>query len=334
MEALCKEYRMREKEMTGSQSTIYVGGGTPSILTPEQLEQLFSTVGSAEEVTVECNPDDVTGEFAALLRKLCVNRVSMGVQTFSDERLRFLHRRHSAEQVPRAVDYLRGAGIDNISIDLIYGFPAETLSEWEADVDRALRLQVEHLSAYALSYEEGTPLYRLLQEGRVHPVDEEQSRAMYYRLLDLMAAAGFEHYEISNFALPGRRSRHNSGYWNQTPYVGLGAAAHSYDGKRRQWNVSDVRVYVEGVESGKLVFDGETIDADNRYNELVMTCLRTKEGLLLEQLSPTERKYCLRMADRYVDGGLLLRDEEKDRLCLTRDGLFVSDMVIADLMKV
>ena len=358
---------MRRDYITLPSSTIYVGGGTPSVLTDSQLEQLFAAVvgnaskrcssnlphdrharmrdllvGNAskrcisqpEEVTLECNPDDVTESFAALLRRLPVNRVSMGAQTFNDERLRFLHRRHTSGQVALAVERLRHAGIDNISIDLIYGFPGQTLEEWEADVNKALALHVEHLSAYALTYEEGTPLHRLLQQGRVHPIDDEQSRAMYFALLDRTAAAGFEHYEISNFALPGRRSRHNSGYWNQTPYLGLGAAAHSFDGKSRQWNVADIMQYMQGVESGNLITEGELLDDTIRYNELIMTSLRTSDGLSLRLLSPTQRSYCLSMSARYLDSGLLTHDKEKDHLRLTRDGLFVSDMVIADLMKV
>ena len=334
VDALCREYHLRPDYIALPPTTIYIGGGTPSVLTESQLEQLFETLGGAEEVTLECNPDDVTEEFALLLRRLPVNRVSMGAQTFSDERLRFLHRRHTSEQVTLAVERLRRAGIDNISVDLIYGFPGQALEEWETDVDKALSLNVEHLSAYALSYEEGTPLHRLLEQGRVLPVDDEQSRAMYYSLLDRTAAAGFEHYEISNFALPGRRSRHNSGYWNQTPYLGLGAAAHSFDGRSRQWNVADVVKYMEGVESGRLNYEGEMLDANTRYNEQVMTALRTIDGLSLSLFSPSERSYCLSMAARYIDGGLLVHDKEKGRLRFTRDGLFVSDMVIADLMKV
>ena len=334
VDALCREYDMRRDYITLPPATIYVGGGTPSVLAAGQLEQLFDVLGSAEEVTLECNPDDVTEEFAAQLRRLPVNRVSMGAQTFNAGRLRFLHRRHTPEQVAVAIDRLRHAGIENISVDLIYGFPGQTLAEWESDVDHALALNVEHLSAYALTYEEGTPLHRLMEQGRLHPVDEEQSRAMYYALLDRVAVAGFEHYEISNFALPGRRSRHNSGYWNHTPYLGLGAAAHSYNGRSRQWNVADVMAYMEGVESGHLAYDSEMLDEDTRYNELIMTALRTSDGLPLQLLSDGQRAYCLRMVTRYLDGRLLIHSKETDRLRLTRDGLFVSDMIIADLMKV
>jgi len=361
VDALCREYALRRTYINERVRTIYIGGGTPSMLSADQLRQVFTALAGeqggevmpernavvqADEVTLECNPDDVTPAFARALASLPVNRVSMGAQTFSDSRLQFLRRRHRASQVKEAVGLLRQAGIGNISIDLIYGFPGESIAEWYADIDAALDLGVEHLSAYALQYEEGTPLYRLLQQGAVSEVDEELSRRMYYDLIDRLAAAGFEHYEISNFARPGFRSRHNSGYWNHTPYLGLGAAAHSFDGHCRQWNVADVQAYIEGVEQWiKRVemgtygseqetpfFEREEMDADTFYNEQVMTALRTREGLALSFLQPPYRDYCLRLAERYVENGLLKRTD--DHIALTREGLFVSDMVISDLMKV
>lgn len=332
VDALCREYALRKKAIGLPPTTIYIGGGTPSTLPQPLLEQLFDTLGSADEVTLECNPDDVTDDFAQSLRRLPVNRVSMGAQTFSDSRLRFLHRRHTSGQVAQAADRLRHAGIGNISIDLMYGFPGETLDEWQQDIEAALALAPEHLSAYALTYEEGTPLYHRLQQGRVEEADDELSRSMYYTLLDHMAAAGFEHYEISNFARPGRQSRHNSNYWNHTPYLGLGAAAHSFDGRRRQWNVADITAYMDGVESGQMRTGSELLEGDTLYNDLVMTALRTAEGLSLQCLTTAQRSYCLRMARRYVSSGLLAYDAASDRLRLTRNGLFVSDMVMADLM--
>lgn len=332
VEALCREYELRRNSMSHPPTTIYLGGGTPSTLPYSCLEKLFDTLGSAAEVTLECNPDDVTEEFAQSLRRLPVNRVSMGAQTFSDDRLRFIGRRHTSQQVPQAVERLRHAGIGNISIDLMYGFPGETLNDWLSDINNVLSLQVEHLSAYALTYEEGTPLYKLLEHGRIQPIDEELSRAMYYSLVDRLTTAGYEHYEISNFARPGCRSRHNSGYWNHTPYLGLGAAAHSFDGHRRQWNVADIVQYMEGVESGQMVTESELLDGNTFYNDLIMTALRTSDGLSLERLD--NRRYCLQQAQRYIDGGLLVYDKKANRLRLTRDGLFVSDMVMADLMLV
>jgi len=343
VDALCKEMEMWARssslsEETGGIKTVYLGGGTPSQLTVEQLRQIFLYIDKvyevmpSAEITIECNPDDVDDAFATALADLPVNRVSMGVQSFSDERLRFLRRRHNAGQVAAAVERLRKAGIGNISIDLIYGFPKETLEEWHADIAKALGLQVEHISAYALQYEEATPLGRMLQQGLVKEVDEELSRQMYYDLKDRLFEAGFEHYEISNFARPGFRSRHNSGYWNQTPYLGLGAAAHSYDGHKRQWNVADIQQYMKGIEWGTPFVESETLDDDTRYNELVMTALRTCEGLPLSALYGNYRDYCLRQARPFVEGQLLKIAD--DHMRLTREGLFVSDMVISDLMKV
>lgn len=332
VDAVCAEYRLActRLAISGSPHTIYIGGGTPSTLTEGQLRQLFDCVGTAEEVTIECNPDDVTDDFAKTLAYLPVNRVSMGIQTFNEQRLRFLHRRHTAEQAEEAVGRLRSAGIANVSIDLMYGFPEETMEEWNNDIDCALNLGVEHLSAYALTFEEGTALYAMLQRGLVSETDEETSRRMYESLCDRLEAAGYEHYEISNFARPGFRSRHNSSYWNQTPYLGLGAAAHSYDGSRRWWNVSDVKEYICGVENGQPRQESETIDADTRYNDIVLTALRTSDGISLSALSPRHRSYCLENARKYIANGMLVM--EKEHLRLSRNALFVSDMIMADLM--
>jgi oxygen-independent coproporphyrinogen-3 oxidase len=214
----------------------------------------------------------------------------------------------------------------------MYGFPEETMDEWLRDIDAALALDVEHLSAYALQYEEGTPLYRMLENGEVSEVDEELSRQMYYALKDRLEAAGYEHYEISNFARPGRRSRHNSSYWHQTPYLGVGAAAHSFDGQNRQWNVADINQYIEGIEQGAPVVEQEILTPDNHYNEVVMTALRTCEGLALDGLSSDYRDYCLKQAEPFVLNGLLVRDG--NHLRLSREGLFVSDMVMTELMRV
>ena len=319
--------------------TVYLGGGTPSQLSIEQLQQLFLYINKVydvspnAEVTIEVNPDDVTEEFAVLLSQLPVNRVSMGVQTFDDQRLQFLHRRHTAQQIPIAVERLRKAGINNISIDLMYGFPNETLEEWHQDIDTALQLDVEHLSAYALMYEEGTKLFQLLQSGLVKELDEEVSLQMYSDLIDRLKAASYEHYEISNFAKPGVRSRHNSNYWNQTPYIGLGAAAHSYNGEDcRRWHVDDVLQYIEGIENGSAKYEEEFLDEDTRYNDLVMTALRTCEGLNLNKLTVEQAIYCKQQALRFIEDDLL--HIQDNHLRLTRKGLFVSNMIMSELMRV
>ena len=335
VEALGREMQLRPSMCQFD--TVYLGGGTPSQLSGEQLQRLFLYINNMydvspqAEVTMECNPDDVTVPFVATLSQLPVNRVSMGAQTFNDERLRFLHRRHRAEQVGEAVKRLRSVGIANISIDLMYGFPGETMLEWNADIDAALALGVEHLSAYALSYEEGTPLYTMLQQGRVEELDEELQRAMYYTLKDRLETAGYEHYELSNFARPGCRSRHNSSYWNHTPYIGLGAGAHSFDGRHRQWNVADIGQYVEAIGEDRVPADGEVIDDVTRYNETVMTALRTIDGIRLDMLSTSERAHCLTQAKKFLDCGWLCLPDD-NTLRLTRDGLFVSDTIMSDLM--
>ena len=340
-DALCRESGVRRQET--EVRSIYLGGGTPSQLTIPQLRQIFDTlykynkVAEDAEITIEVNPDDVTEAFAENLRTLPVNRVSMGAQTFNDQRLRYLHRRHTAAQVAEAVERLRAAGIRNISIDLMYGFPDETLNNWTHEIDAALALHVEHLSAYCLSIEEGTPLHRMMNghNGNSHPCvlpDEETERAMYYLLKDRLESAGLEHYEISNFARPGFRSRHNSAYWNYTPYIGLGAAAHSFDGHTRSWNVADIHQYIKGIERGERLFESETIEGDTRYNDLLTTALRTREGLDLNLLSDRQRDYCLRCARRFIDDGLL--SMRLGHLALTRRGLFISDMIISSLMLV
>ena len=338
VDAVCREMEMRGDGCWGDIETIYIGGGTPSQLTIQQLEQLFIYINKVyklkelSEITIEVNPDDVTESFANGLRMLPVNRLSMGAQTFSDERLQLIHRRHTAAQVALAVKRLREAGIGNVSIDLMYGFPSETLDDWQHDIDAALSLRPEHLSAYCLSYEEGTALYEQMRKGVCSPVDEETERAMYDTLIDRLTAEGFEHYELSNFARPGYRSRHNSSYWTGIPYIGLGAAAHSFDGQCRSWNVSDLCQYIEGMERGERLFEEEWLQGDTYYNDRVTVALRTREGLNLAELSAQHRNYCLSQARRFLESGLLRLDGE--RLWLTREGLFVSNMVMSELMAV
>ena len=348
VEAICREMEIRN-ERSEIIDTVYLGGGTPSQLTIEQLRQLFIYINKVypltpnispltPEITIEVNPDDVTIEFAVALKQLPINRVSMGIQTFNDQRLQFLHRRHTAQQAITAVDTLRQAGFQNISIDLMYGFPGETLSDWEADIDAALALKVEHLSAYCLMIEEGTPLRQWITNNGQWIMDEELERTMYEMLIDKLTAAGYEHYEISNFARKGFRSRHNSSYWNGTPYIGLGAAAHSYDGRSRSWNVADINTYIKGIEQGKRIFEEELLDDDTRYNDTITVALRTKEGIDLSLLSKKYQDYCMKNARRYLNDGLLelsaVGDSQSPTLHLTRRGLFVSDMVMSDLMMV
>ena len=334
VDAVCREMEMRHQEDGSPISTIYIGGGTPSQLTHEQLRQLFLNINKVyslspkTEITIEVNPDDVTAAYAETLILLGINRVSMGAQTFDDQRLSWLHRRHTSDQVRQAVQHLRNAGFHNISVDLMYGFPHETLSDWQHDIEEVLGLHVEHISAYCLMIEEGTPLHRM----GVGSTDEETERQMYEVLIDKLTDAGYEHYEISNFARPGFRSRHNSSYWQDIPYIGLGAAAHSYDRKSRSWNIADIHQYIEAIRQDRRPCESESIDPDTHYNDLITTALRTRDGLDLTTLDKYYRQYCLREAQQYLAEGLLRIAD--NHLSLTRKGLFVSDMVMSALVCV
>ena len=336
VDALCQEMKMRCQGAENI-STIYLGGGTPSQLTTDQLRQIlhrayiYNKVGKDAEVTIEVNPDDVTERFANDLTQLPVNRISMGVQTFDDKRLRFLHRRHTAEQVTTAVDRLRAAGIKNISIDLMYGFPGETIADCEADIAKALSLQVEHISTYCLMIEEDTQLQQMLQQGNITETEEELERQMYETIINRLEDGGYEQYELSNFARPGFHSRHNSSYWDGTPYIGIGAAAHSYDIESRSWNIADIKQYIQGMANSQRIYEEERLDSDTRYNDAITVALRTSRGLDLQALSPKHRTYCLENAQRYLDDGLLERTQD-NRLRLTRRGLFVSDMIMSNLI--
>lgn len=344
VDALLKEMRMRSGELKTlypdhkcTIDTVYIGGGTPSTLSIDDLSRIINTIKAffpckTREITIEMNPDDVTTELISAVRNLGVNRISLGVQTFSDERLRFIRRRHNAAQATKAVETIRRAGIDNISIDLMFGFPHETLNDWQNDLDAALKLRPNHISAYSLMYEEGTPLYLMLQNDKVQQTDDDTCLAMYTMLMDTLSANGYEHYEISNFCLPGYRAIHNSSYWNDTPYLGFGAAAHSYNLLTRSWNVADIKEYVSAIESDNLPSESERIDDDTHYDDIITTAMRTCEGVDLMRLKPEYRNYALRSAKNDIDGGLL--ELADNHLRLTRKGLFVSDMVMSNLMKV
>lgn len=348
MEALGREMEIRANEEAGKLGrigTVYIGGGTPSLLTGEALQRLFALVAhhyrleDGAEVTLEANPDDVTGEWVDSLKGTPVNRISMGVQSLDDNILRTLRRRHTAEQARRAVALLQEAGYTNLSLDLIYGLPGQGLAQFERDVREVLGMGVTHLSAYALQFEPGTALSAMRQRGELSEADEELSLACYERLMDLTAEAGMEHYEISNFALPGRRSHHNSSYWTEAPYVGLGAGAHSYDptGHVRSFNCEDIRQYIEAVGHGRRPSTSEVLDETTRYNERVMLRLRTCEGLSLDELErdfgQDRRHYCERMAEPHILRGRVQK-KAGEALCLTRSGLFVSDDIISDLLEV
>ena len=341
-DALLKEMELRRNELGNNYSidTIYIGGGTPSVLQANELQRILATVNDtftvkAREITIEMNPDDITPELVAKVKAMGINRISMGVQTFSDQRLRFIRRRHTSLQAMKAVEIVRNAGINNVSIDLMFGFPEETLDDWRADISQALALKPEHISAYSLMYEEGTALGRMLEQGKVKEIDEELSLEMYNVLIDTLSTNGYDHYEISNFARIAAdgtsfRSRHNSSYWHDIPYLGIGASAHSYNKATRSWNVDNIKKYIEAISNGILPSESEIIDSDTHYDDLITTALRTKEGININELEEKYRHHLLAEAQRHIAQGLLTLTD--NRLSLSRKGLYVSDMVMSDLM--
>ncbi len=340
--ALAMEWESRRSELGESSiDTVYLGGGTPSQLTISELKSLFDRLsgidwGRCKEVTIEVNPDDLTESYIEGLTSLPINRISMGIQSFEDSDLSFLNRRHTSLQAVEAVKLCQASGFDNLSIDLIYGLPGQTLESWAKNIEMAISLKVPHISAYNLIYEQGTVLYRLLQEGKVEECDDDLALQMFDLLIDRLTCEGFEHYEISNFALPGCYSRHNTAYWQNVPYLGIGASAHSYDGYTRSWNVADLRAYCDKIESGCMAYTVEPLSRDDLYNDLVMTSLRTMWGLDLNKVKSLYGNdrylYCLKQADGYIRSGHLNLTGECLRL--TRKGLFISDAIMSDLFYV
>ena len=343
VDALCQELVMRRNYLHDAPiGTLYFGGGTPSQLSESDFHSIFNQIEkvygleACEEITLEANPDDLTDDYVEMLTTLPFNRISMGIQTFHEPTLQLIGRRHTAQEAIEAVHQCQQQGFTNISIDLIYGLPGETLEQWKEDLLMAFSLKVQHISAYHLTYEQGTRLWQMLQRKEICEVDEDTSVELFRILCKEMQKTGYEHYEISNFALPGYRSRHNSAYWHEVPYLGCGPGAHSFDGDSREWNVSSLPKYIEALEQGQRNYEQETLDKDTRYNEFIMTRLRTCEGFSLNDLQQrfgqAYHDYCLHLATPYMRQGLLLQKE--NTLRLSREGIFVSDDIISDLMRV
>ena len=341
-QALMREMELRKHYLGGEPiETLYFGGGTPSQLSAETYQQLFEVLhkhydlSACQEITLEANPDDLTPAYIHTLRRLPINRISMGVQSFDDTDLRFLNRRHDSAQAIRAVRDCQQVGFTNLSIDLIYGLPHQTAGAWAHNLDQALALDVPHLSAYHLTYEEGTALYRMWQAGKVEQADEDLSLQLFQQLINTLKAAGYEHYEISNFAKEGKYARHNTAYWQEKKYLGLGPSAHSFDVDSRQWNVASLKDYVEALRQGTPRVERETRTPSMRYNEYILTSLRTMWGISLQHVADTYgdtyRAHLQTQALPFVKRGTLA--QEGDHLWLTPSkGIFVSDGIMAELM--
>lgn len=336
---LC-EAKLRQEEIPHQFTTLYLGGGTPSVMPLELMSQLINGLKSTfdlshvEEFTIEANPDDVTQEYIAALMQLGVNRVSMGVQSFNDNELQAINRRHSALQAIDAVHDIKEAGTTNVSIDIIYGLPGQTLNSWKHNVKQAIDLDVQHISAYNLSYEPGTRLWVMRERRKVQEVSDEDCIAMHNTLVEMLIDADFEHYEISNFARPGYRSRHNSSYWNFTPYLGLGAAAHSFDGTTRRYNPSSIKEYIDKLSNGNTAYIEEHLELWERYDEEVMVRLRTSEGLNTQLIA---KSYGEDVYNKLLDKAKFFIEQNRltlngNNLILTPSGVMMSDNIIRDLM--
>lgn len=328
VEALLEEIKNRKEETGEPLRTIYLGGGTPSTLDARDIMRILQAIGTedAEEITMEINPGDATSTYLQAIRQAGVNRLSIGIQSFQDELLHLLGRRHNAAQAMDAVKMAQQAGFDNISIDLMYALPTQTMAQWQADIETALDLGIQHISCYGLMYEEGTSLTRQRDNGKLIPIDEETENAMYDALCERLKQAGFVHYEVSNFSLPGREAKHNSNYWNGTPYIGIGAGAHSYVGRVRSWNPDDLDTYINGITAKTLQREKEVLSDKDLYNEYIMLNLRTVNGLKTDLLRTLTGRI-----DDYIDRQLLRRTLD-GRIVATQNGLHILNRIIEDLM--
>lgn len=346
--AIVEEMELRRAELPDAPlKSIYLGGGTPSLLTGEELQRIFEQIATLfqltpqAEVTMEANPDDLSPDKVKQLWNSPINRLSIGIQSFSETDLRFMNRAHNAIEARACIEYAQDAGFENLSIDLIYGAPTTSDEQWAKNIEIALDYDIPHLSCYALTVEPRTALAQFIKNGKVEPVDDEQTAQQFEYLIAALRAAGYEHYEISNFAKPGWRAQHNSSYWLGRPYLGIGPAAHSFDGDRtRRWNVANNARYMSGIElwsnnPGKMppdLIDFEILTDDQRYNEYVMTALRTSWGLDLEQVREFGAQYpehFLQHAEAFLDAGHLSRKGSVFRL--TEDGKLLADRIAMEV---
>jgi oxygen-independent coproporphyrinogen III oxidase len=343
LEGLRKELESRASELASEEiNTIYLGGGTPSVLLIDELKEILKTirqfylVSPEAEITMEANPDDLSQAIPSAIREIGFNRLSMGVQSFLESDLKLMNRRHGVMQAIQSVKWAKTAGFSNISIDLIYGLPNQTLEEWERNVRIAVELDVQHISAYNLTYHEGTVFYDRLKKGILKELPDELSLRQFEMLISILKDAGFEHYEISNFCKPGMYSQHNSSYWKSKKYLGIGPSAHSFDLQTRRWNVSSVSGYLEGVENNEPYSESEILTEQDRFNDYIITGLRTiwgiSEELIRVEFTDHYLAHFQKIRDKYLTSGHVI--EVSRKTCLSPEGLFISDQIMADFMVV
>jgi oxygen-independent coproporphyrinogen-3 oxidase len=339
--SLIKELVLR-KDYLGNQpvTTIYLGGGTPSVYAVKDIGRILEeihkhyNVEQGCETTIELNPDDVNRDYLAGLKMLGINRLSLGIQSWKDSDLKMLNRRHDSAQAASALKDALDAGFENVTMDLIYGIPGMSISDWEANLDLTFSFDIKHLSAYHLTIEKGTVFGKMKEKGLLSEIEEDESAAQFNRLIEKAESAGFIHYEISNFSKPGFMSVHNSNYWKQVPYLGLGPSAHSFNGYSRQWNISDLNGYIKALNTGNIFFESEELDSNARFNEYIMTSLRTMWGIDLDLIEKNFDKegydYVVNLSSRFKGYGLM--KQENKNLVLTNQGKMISDNIISEFM--
>ena len=310
VDALCQELILRKDELSGEVQTIYLGGGTPSLLSEDELHQIFDTilsnykVAANAEITLEANPDDLSETVIDTLAKSPINRLSIGVQSFFEDDLRLMNRAHNAVEAETSIQLAKNY-FDNLTIDLIYGIPKMSVAKWQANIDKALALGVPHISAYALTVEPNTALETFIAKGKIAPVDEELAAVHFDMLKKTLEQNDFVHYEFSNYGKEGFFSQNNTAYWRGRSYLGIGPSAHSYNGKTRSWNIANNTLYIKAIQQGRVPLETEELSVVDRYNEYVMTGLRTMWGISLEMVArefgKTYKEYLLQQAQKHIN---------------------------------
>lgn len=341
-DAICSEIVKKKDRITDQVGSIYFGGGTPSVLPAKAFEKIFHTitsnfsVSSAAEITIEANPDDLDAKKIAEFRQLPVNRFSIGIQSFFDEDLRWMNRAHSAAEAETCIKRSQDAGFENLSIDLIYGYPLLTDQKWLSNIHKAIAFETPHISAYSLTVEPRTALASAIRKGKQTPVNDEQSAAQFITLIEKLQQGGFEQYEISNFSQPGKYAVHNTNYWRGVPYLGIGPSAHGFDGQTRYLNIANNALYLTELSHGKLAETIEELDSYDRFNEYIMTSLRTMWGTSLAKIEADFGKLfradTLKNMEPFLERKWLTH--QNDQLILTPDGKLFADHIASELFLI
>jgi len=340
--AICKEILIQKNYLKEkSLSSIYFGGGTPSLLTDGELGQIFSAIGQVyswgdkTEITIEANPDDITIEKLNSFKKWGINRLSIGIQSFFDEDLQWMNRAHNANEAQSCIKMAQDAGFDNITIDLIYGSPTTTHEMWAKNIEDALSLDIPHISSYCLTVEENTALHHLVKKGKTSAPDSDKASRQFTGLIDRLTAHGYDHYEISNFAKPERYAIHNTNYWKGAHYLGIGPSAHSYNGETRSWNIAHNQKYILALQDDKIPSETEILALDTRYNEYIMTGLRTMWGVDLDKINAFGESfsaYFMENIGAEIKAGFVVFDGHTYRL--TQAGKHFADGIASNLFWV